>query len=189
MPSSTAPPRPLPSPRSALVRGGGRHADAVTLDREIVSFFVEAAGLLGIPKSLAAIYGICFASPDPLSFSDIQERLDISAGSISQGIRVLREVGALKVAPPVSDGTNGQRRGDRFEPALGLRELAVHLIDEKLRPQLNSGRARLQAISEAIPPSRHASSKVLRERIDALQTWHHKARTVLPLVKAFLRVT
>ena len=63
-----------------------------------MAFFLEAADILGVPKSVAAIYGICFASPQPLGFSEIQARLDISAGSISQGLRVLREIGALKVA-------------------------------------------------------------------------------------------
>ena len=49
-----------------------------------MAFFWESAVLLGVPKSLAAIYAVCFASPEPLSFTDVRERLDISAGSISQ---------------------------------------------------------------------------------------------------------
>ena len=56
----------------------------------MVEFFVKAADLLGIPKSVAAIYGICFASPEPLSFADIEARLDISRGSISQGVASAR---------------------------------------------------------------------------------------------------
>lgn len=94
----------------------------------MVSFFIDAADMLGVPKSVAAIYGICFASPEPLSFSDINERLDISSGSISQGLRVLREVGALKVAEPglavePSNGTAEQRAGSKSgEPSHGEAE-------------------------------------------------------------------
>ncbi|PTX98387.1 hypothetical protein [Opitutus sp. ER46] len=79
-----------------LVRAEGRPPAQVEYEQSLVAFFVEGAQMLGIPKSVAAIYGICFASAEPLSFSDINERLDISSGSISQGLRVLKEVGALK---------------------------------------------------------------------------------------------
>ena len=54
-----------------------------------ISFFVEAAGLMGIPKSVAMIYGVLFGSSEPLSFSDIESKLDISKGSVSQGLRLL----------------------------------------------------------------------------------------------------
>ena len=77
-----------------------RSADLIAFEQSLVAFFIEAADLLGVPKSVAAIYGVCFASPEPLGFSEIQARLDISAGSISQGLRFLREIGALK---PVSE--------------------------------------------------------------------------------------
>ncbi len=66
-----------------MIRPHGRPADVVAFEESVVGFFLETATILGVPKSLAAIYGICFASPEPLSFSDVQERLDISAGSIS----------------------------------------------------------------------------------------------------------
>ena len=66
-----------------LIRADGRPSDVVAFEEAVVAFFFEAAEILGVPKSLAAIYGICFASPVPLSFSEVQERLDISAGSIS----------------------------------------------------------------------------------------------------------
>lgn len=83
---------------SGLVVPGGRPAENVAFEERVVSFFVEAADLLGVPKSVAAIYGVIFASPVPLSFSDVEARLDISKGSISQGLRVLREVGAIRLA-------------------------------------------------------------------------------------------
>lgn len=80
-----------------LVIPGDRPADAVAFEVQMVDFFVSAADLLGVPKSVAAIYGVVFASPGPLSFAEIEARLDISKGSVSQGLRVLREVGAIKV--------------------------------------------------------------------------------------------
>src|SRR5688572_25236686 len=86
-----------------LVRANGRPEDVVVFEQELVTFFMESAMVLGAPKSLAAIYGICFASPQPLSFSDVRDRLSISAGSVSQGLRVLRAIGALKVVTKPQD--------------------------------------------------------------------------------------
>ncbi len=76
----------------------------------MVAFFVDAAELLGVPKSVAAIYGIVFASPAALSFSEIEERLAISKGSVSQGLRVLRDVGAIKVANEESPNSDLQNQ-------------------------------------------------------------------------------
>ena len=62
----------------------------------MVGFFIDAADLLGVPKSVAVRYGIVFASPQPLSFADIEARGTLSKGSISQGLRVLRKMGPSK---------------------------------------------------------------------------------------------
>jgi hypothetical protein len=53
---------------------------------------------LGIPKSIGQIYGVLYASATPLSFSDIVGRLEISKGSVSQGLQLLRSLGAINVA-------------------------------------------------------------------------------------------
>lgn len=174
------------SPGSALVIAGSRPAEAVEFDRAMVSFFVGAAEMLGVPKSVAAIYGICFASPEPLTFSEIQERLDISAGSISQGLRVLREVGALKVSD-VLPASPAPRPREYFEPDLELRKLVSHFIEQRLDRQLDSGRSALRTIAQRVPGGTE-SAKVLRARLQSLQTWHDRARAVLPLVRGFLKL-
>lgn len=105
----------------SLVVAGERADDMVAFERQVVDLFVSGADLLGVPKSVAAIYGIIFASPEPLSFAEIGERLDISNGSISQGLRVLRDVGAIRVVEErgrVADGEpttllTGGSRGSR----------------------------------------------------------------------------
>jgi len=191
-----------------LVRADGRQADVVAFEESVVAFFLEAADILGVPKSVAAIYGICFASPQPLGFSEIQARLDISAGSISQGLRVLREIGALKVAEsplrrepnpeqvkrvegltPQTLNVRGLRTREHFEPDLELRKLIAHFIETRLQKQLSSGRTRLQAITKAVPTGSNGSSKVLKARLKALQTWHDKSRAVMPVIKTFLKLT
>jgi HTH-type transcriptional regulator, glycine betaine synthesis regulator len=171
-----------PAPPSGLVRANGRAAEIVFFEESLVAFFAEAAELLGIPRSIAAIYGVCFASPEPLSFSEIHDRLEMSSGSVSQGLRILREVGALKAV-------NGPDRRDRFEPDLELRKLVTHYLGERLEKQLDAGRGSLQAVGKALPRGRNGSARVLRERLKVLQNWHDKTRAILPLVKTFLNVS
>ena len=155
--------------------------------------------MLGVPKSVAAIYGICFASPRPLSFGDINERLDISQGSISQGLRVLREVGALRVVAPeeIEGGTlqgtgpemmRDARRKEFFTPDLELRKLAERWIEQRLERQLKAGKGRLQAMKEAIPPDQNGSARELRARLKYLESWHTQSRALVPVMKAFLKL-
>jgi hypothetical protein len=63
-----------------------------------VELFADIVSALGIPKSIGQIYGLLYASATPLSFSDIIERLEISKGSVSQGLQLLRSLGAINVA-------------------------------------------------------------------------------------------
>lgn len=157
----------------------------VAFEAEVVSFFCDAADLLGVPKSVAAIYGVCFASAEPLSFVDLNERLDISMGSISQGVRVLRDVGALKVVG------NHDRR-EYFAPDLELRKLASHFIEQRLEKQIKAGKNRLQSMKAALPAGPTSSAKDLKElkaRLKYLESWHDKGRALVPLVKTFLKLS
>jgi DNA-binding transcriptional regulator GbsR (MarR family) len=176
-------PGPAPASTTGLVRPDGRAPDVVAFESSLVAFFVEVGEMLGIPKSVSAIYGVCFASPEPLGFSEIQERLDISSGSISQGIRVLRDVGALK-------SVNGSLdRRERFAPDLELRKIVLHFLENRVAKQLHSSRSRLQSIQKSVPGGRSASARILKERLSSLQTWHDKSRALLPVAKTFLRLT
>jgi DNA-binding transcriptional regulator GbsR (MarR family) len=165
-----------------LVRSEGRPREVVAFEEEVLVFFLDSANLLGVPKSVAAIYGICFASPEPLSFTEVQERLDLSSGSISQGLKVLREVGALKVVRTELDSR------EYVTPDLELRKLVQHWITERLQRQLSAGQSRLQTIAKTVPGSRSTASKALRDRIKTLQGWHDKASAVLPFVRTALKL-
>lgn len=208
---------------SGLVRGAGRPAEVVAFEEAVVSYFVEGAEVLGVPKSVAAIYGICFASPEPLSFSEINGRLEISSGSISQGLRVLREVGALKLAQhseklksrnsetltsesqesqnlgisaprdEISESQafsvsafQGSSRTARYTPDLELRNLVLHWIETRLQSHLKSGQARMQTIMASVPAAPNAEA--LRERLTHLQNWQNKAKALVPVMKAFLKI-
>lgn len=166
---------------SGLVLAADRDADVVAFEAALVDFFVDAAGLLGVPKSVAAIYGIVFASAEPLSFAAIEARLDISKGSVSQGLRVLREVGAIKEVSSESD------RVELFEPDLEMRQLVLRFLEQRLQRQLDAGKGRLNSLARAVPGGKVAAD-ILRQRLKYLQSWHDKARALMPMAKTFLKL-
>lgn len=158
-------------------------AAPVVFESAVVAFFTDAADLLGIPKSVAAIYGICFASPEPLSFAEIETRLEISKGSVSQGLRVLREVGALRPVP-----TEGSRI-ERYEPDIELRKLIGHYLEQRVAKQLAAGQGKIKAIKAALPaPAATPAGKVLAGRVKSLEGWHTKTAAILPLVRTALKL-
>jgi len=176
---------------SGLINPGQRPAAVVHFEETVVGFFLDAAEILGVPKSVAAIYGLCFASAEPLSFADINDRLDISQGSISQGLRVLREMGALRVVPVEATETGvaspETRRREFFTPDLELRKLASRWIEQRLEKQLQAGKGRLQAMKEAVPAD--ASARERKARLKYLESWHRQSRALVPVIKTFLKLT
>jgi len=170
-----------PSSRG-LVLAAGRAPEVVAFDEQVVDFFVSAADELGVPKSVAAIYGIVFASPLPLSFADIEQRLKISKGSISQGLRVLREMGALK------EVSTSAHRAELFTPDLELRRLVARFLENRLEKQLSAGSHKLAALSRGVPGNSGEAAE-LKKRIRSLSDWHTKATALLPLVRTVLKIS
>lgn len=165
-----------------MIRYEGRDTDVVAFEESLVGFFVEAADLLGVPKSVAILYGTVFASPAPLSFAEIEIRIYLSKGSISQGLRILREMGAIKEVSTPAD------RAELFAPDMELRKLIDRWIAERLQRQLASGQDRLKALTRILPGGRSADAKVLLQRLKHLQNWHDRARSALPLIRGFLKL-
>jgi DNA-binding transcriptional regulator GbsR (MarR family) len=157
-------------------------AEVVAFEEQVVDFFVSAADLLGVPKSVAAIYGIVFASPRPLNFAEIEERLNISKGSVSQGLRVLREVGALK---EVSTDTD---KAELFEPDLEMRRLIDRFLENRLQKQLESGSRRLALLKEKLGAYRHGEQVTMRGRVKKLQQWQDRSKALLPVMRTFLKL-
>ncbi|NJR43396.1 MAG: hypothetical protein HC767_12780 [Akkermansiaceae bacterium] len=74
------------------------------LELQVVEFFVDGVRVLGLPRSIGEIYGLLFISQAPLSLDDLVQRLKISKGSASQGLRMLKGLGAVReVEIPLKD--------------------------------------------------------------------------------------
>lgn len=167
---------------SGLVLGAGRSVAVVAFESQVVEFFVAAAELLGVPKSVAAIYGVLFASPVPLSFAGIAERLDLSKGSISQGLRALREIGAVKEVSTAAD------RAELFMPDTEVRKLIAHFLESRVEQQLDSGRKRMTKFTPPLDDYSAAEQKILKQRLQKLRRWHDRTRALLPVMRTFLRL-
>lgn len=162
--------------------------------RECVELFAEVMQLFGVPKSLGQIYGLLYASSVPLSFSDIVAQLDISKGSASQGLQLLRYLGALRLVEQ-SAALNPSHlnshspatvlRRDYFEPELSLRKLVSGVLQERITPLATIGGDRLARLRELAGRDGERSDFYLG-RVKQLENWRRRLKTVLPVLGALL---
>jgi DNA-binding transcriptional regulator GbsR (MarR family) len=132
------------------------------LEREVVALAMRAGQILGLPKSVGAIYGLLYLSPRPLTMEEIMGRLRISLGSASQGLRQLR---SFKAVRPVY--VPGARR-EHFEAEDQFRKLIGSFLDDEVATQLDT------------------ASEWLRGRLEKLENVNANARRLLTLVTRFL---
>ena len=114
------------------------------LETEIIDFFVQLSRLLGQPRSLGEIYGLLFISERPLAMDNLIERLQFSKGSASQGLKFLRNIGAVRMVYVA-----GERRV-HYEAVAELRNLATRFLRDQIVPHLDNGHARLERIAEMV---------------------------------------
>lgn len=150
-------------------------------DREFIEFFIQFCDVLDLPKSIGSIYGLLFTAPVPMSQAQIQEALEISKGSASQGIRFLRDLGAVQVS--YAPGTSQEF----FSAETALRHLVKGLYANRIAPRMEKGTARLESIKARIAtipdPARRAH---IESRLKTADAWLSKGRALLPILMKFL---
>ena len=114
------------------------------VELEIISIFVRLADLLNLPKTVGEIYGLLFISEAPMCLDDLMNKLKISKGSTSQGLKILRSFGALKKIYIPGD------RKDYYLAEDSLRKIANGFANEQIQPHLESGSERLEYILSLI---------------------------------------
>ena len=152
--------------------------------RECVVFFMEVVQVFGVAPSVGQIYGLLFASPQPLSFSDIVERLEISKGSASQGLQFLRSLGAVATIDRDNGGDGGGRR-EYFEPELSLRLLMSGVLRERVSPLAGASGNRIARLQE-LAEQAGCEKEFCLDRAKQLRTWRRRMKTVLPVLTTLL---
>ncbi len=137
--------------------------------------------LFGVPKSVGQIYGLLYASPEPLGFTAIVERLEISKGSVSQGLQLLRALGAINKV----ELKGGINRGVSYEPELSLRQLVKGFLEERLAPLASAGAQRLKRLKD-LAEQAPENTKFYLERTKQLENWRKRLGIVTPMLTALL---
>ena len=145
-----------------------------------IEVFVRAAALIGFPRSIGEIYGVLFCAAQALTFDDLVERLRISRGSVSQGLKLLRQLGAVRVQYVVGS------RKDHFEPELSMKRLVSGFVRDQFTPHLESGASRLEQIEALIEEEDSAVQEHAAARISTLRSWQTRTVRLVPVVMAVL---
>lgn len=146
------------------------------LDREVIELFIRMADLLNLPRSVGEIYGVLFISSNPLCLNDCRFRLNISKGSTSQGLKILRSFGAIRTVYISGD------RKDYYMAETSLRKMAAGFAREQILPHVDSGKDRIERIRELLDESSGEEQKDLVEKIELLENWQKRASKTLPRI-------
>ena len=143
-----------------------------------IDLFLNAASSFGLPKSYGQIYGLLFCRDQPLAMDEVMELLQISKGSASQGLRALRQLGAVS-----SVFASGDRK-ERFVAESRLRKLVGGFLREQADPHLEKGIARLKQTESLVKTLQDEDSrKGGMRRYEILSFWHRQMSRLLPWVK------
>lgn len=152
----------------------------------LISVFTDLSELFGNPRSYGQIYGLLFASEEPLTGEEIGRRLGISRGSISQGLRQLEAFGAI-----IREKNNGVRQA-RYRAKLEMKLLISGFLKERAIPRLETTEARIKTLQHSLAAltlkskTQVSSLSSMRFRLDRLAKWHRSARTLLPIARKIL---
>jgi DNA-binding transcriptional regulator GbsR (MarR family) len=146
------------------------------LEVDMIDIFVRIARLFGVSKSVGEIYGLLFISTTPVPLDYIRAKLNLSSGSASQGLRLLRTLGAVHATYVPGD------RRDHFLAETGLRKITSGFLREKVVPDLVIQEEQLQRLSSLLDEIPSGSRSHIEARIQLLQSWRRQARAVLPIV-------
>lgn len=134
---------------------------------------VQLADALGLPKSLTQIYGLIFTSKDPVSAQDCVDALKISRSSAGQGLKALRDIGAIHSAFKLG----ARREAFVIEPDLGV--VMQGMVKGRVVPAFDTFFAQLDLIEQSLNPD---IDLFLISRIQKLHRW----RTKLGRIKKWL---
>jgi DNA-binding transcriptional regulator GbsR (MarR family) len=150
------------------------------LEFESIDLFISFMKLIGLPKSVGEIYGLLFVAECPLNAEQITERLQISSGATSQGLKLLRSFGAVR-----SVYMPGERR-DHFSADLDLSAFASAFIKEELNPRFENAAERIERM-EHIAKSLEGEERMMAfKRIERLRHWMERGRKMMPWILKFL---
>lgn len=147
---------------------------------EIIHLFIQFAAALGQPRSVAEIYGLLFVSEKPLAMDTLIERLSMSKGSASQGLKYLQDLGAVRTIYIAGD------RRTHYEAVAELRKLAGRYLRQQTLTHFEETESRLDRIAALTQNLSDTQKKHIAERISLLRRWERTGRRVMPFLLKML---
>lgn len=147
-------------------------------EQGLISVFSELADLFGNPRSHGQVYGILFSSPVPLTMEEITNRIGLSMGSVSIGLRALEELGAVERQVSGKFGV--------YTAKLELKTLISGFVRQRLVPRLEKSNGTLKELSSLIDQMPEEQAKEAGYRLKRVTQWHTRASQFLPLAEKLL---
>ncbi len=147
---------------------------------EMIEFCVRLARLFGIPKSVGEIFGFVFCASAPVAFENVVAGLGISGGSASHGLRLLRQLGALKLTYVARD------RRDFYVAETSARRLFAGFLHENVLHEANENRQRLRELHAKLSAEEHCDNPNLLGRVELLMDWNKQGSTAIQAVMEIL---
>jgi DNA-binding transcriptional regulator GbsR (MarR family) len=162
-------------------------------EQSLVALGISAATAFSLPKSVGALYGLAFARAEPLAFDDFLEALEMSKGSVSQGLKFLTRMGALRAVYDLPGSkVEGRRskvplsRKTFYEPELSLRRLLIGILNENVLPHLQTSGEAVEQLRGQLNGVPKEHRKLLEHRLETLEGWGKKTRMLWPLAERVL---
>ncbi|MFZ4599478.1 MAG: GbsR/MarR family transcriptional regulator [Terrimicrobiaceae bacterium] len=150
------------------------------IEIEAIEMFINFLKLIGLPKSVGEIYGLLFVSSRPVPMDTLMERLGISMGAASQGLKLLRSVGAVKVVYVPGD------RRDHYVADLELSRFATSFLRDEIKPRMERALQRIDRMETLADDLEPVEREAAFERIERLKHWLERGRKMMPWVLKFL---
>jgi DNA-binding transcriptional regulator GbsR (MarR family) len=107
-------------------------------------------------------------------------RLQISLGAASQGLKLLKSFGVVKVVD-----APGERR-DHYVADLELSRFATAFLRDEVQPRMERASQRVARMEELAARSSPGESAVLEEKIARLRHWLDRGQSLTPFLLRFL---
>jgi DNA-binding transcriptional regulator GbsR (MarR family) len=159
---------------------GARAARLNPVEVEIIHLFVQLSRALGQPPSVAEIYGLLFITPRPMLQDDFIERLNLSKGSASQGLRYLMDLGAVRTVYVTGD------RRVHYEAVAELRNLVNRFLRQQVFTYFDDSADRLDRIQAEARKLSADQREFALDRVRMLKNWSKNIKKLLPFALAIL---
>ena len=170
----------MPSPTKANGKIS-MHETSRALEIESIDFFVRMMSILGMPRSVGEIYGLLYFSDIPLPMEQIVNRLDISLGSASQGLKTLRSLKAVRTTYIPGD------RRDHYLAETEFRRLFANFIKEEIMPHMESAKERIQRMEDSLSGTDEPTDEFYQIRIEKLKKLTRAGGRLLPVLAGLLK--